>query len=84
MPLKMSNWVSPEVWNLTQLKNVLLTATLYCLKASVGSSSKESVCNAGDIEDVCSVPESGISPGGANGNLLQYTCLKTSMDRGAC
>ena len=30
-----------------------------------------------------SVPESGRSPGGGNGNLLQYSCLVNLMDRGA-
>ena len=26
----------------------------------------------------------GRSPGGGNGNLLQYSCLENPMDRGAC
>ena len=30
-----------------------------------------------------SVPGSGRSPGGGNGNLLQYSCLENPMDRGA-
>ena len=29
------------------------------------------------------IPESGRSPGEGNGNLLQYSCLKNPMDRGA-
>ena len=29
-----------------------------------------------------SIPESGRSPGGGNGNPLQYSCLKNPMDRG--
>ena len=29
------------------------------------------------------IPESGRSPGGGNGNPLQYSCLENSMDRGA-
>ena len=29
------------------------------------------------------IPESGRSTGGGNGNPLQYSCLKNSMDRGA-
>ena len=29
------------------------------------------------------VPGSGRSPGGGNGNLLQYSCLKNYMDREA-
>ena len=43
---------------------------------------KESACNAGDIADVGSIPGSGRSPGGGNGNPLQYSCLKNPMDRG--
>ena len=30
-----------------------------------------------------SVPELGRSPGGGNGDTLQYPCLETPMDRGA-
>ena len=33
-----------------------------------GSVGKESVCNAGDTEDVGSIPGSGTYPGGGNGN----------------
>ena len=29
------------------------------------------------------IPRSGRSPGGGNGNQLQYSCLENSMDRGA-
>ena len=32
--------------------------------------------------DTGSVPGFGRSPGGGNGNLLQYSCLENSMDRG--
>ena len=39
-------------------------------------SDKESACNAGDAEDTSSVPGSGRSPGGGNGNALQYSCLE--------
>ena len=48
-----------------------------------GSSSRESACNAGDTEDVCSIPELGRSPGGRNSNPLQYSYLENPMDRGA-
>ena len=30
-----------------------------------------------------SIPGSGRSPGGRNGNSPQYSCLENSMDRGA-
>ena len=39
--------------------------------------------NAGDISEVGSVPGSARSPGGRNGNPLQYFCLEDPMDRGA-
>ena len=45
--------------------------------SSVG---KESACSAGNPG---SIPGSGRSPGEGNGNPLQYSCLKNSMDRGA-
>ena len=45
-----------------------------------GSASKESACDTGDWG---SIPESGRSPGGGNGNPLQYSCLENPMDRGA-
>ena len=33
--------------------------------------------------DLGSIPELGRSSGEGNGNLLQYSCLENSMDRGA-
>ena len=39
--------------------------------------------NAGDAGDSSLIPGSGRSPGGGNGNLLQYSCLVNLMDRGA-
>ena len=33
--------------------------------------------------DVCSIPGLGRSPGGGNGNPLQYSGLEYPMDRGA-
>ena len=50
---------------------------------------KESACNAGDTEDLGLIPGSGRTmyllscPGGEHGNLLQYSCLENTMDRGA-
>ena len=46
-------------------------------------SDKESVCIAGDTEDMGSIPESGRSPEGGHGNPLQYSCLENPLDRGA-
>jgi len=39
--------------------------------------------NAGDIKDLGFIPGWGRSPGGGNGNLIQYSCLENPMDRGA-
>ena len=39
--------------------------------------------NAGDVRDVGLVLGYGISPGGRNENLFQYSCLKNPMDREA-
>ena len=39
--------------------------------------------NAGDVRDAGSMPGSGRSPGEGNGNPPQYSCLGTSMERGA-
>ena len=35
-----------------------------------------------DTEDLGSIPESGRSPGGGNGNPLQHSSLGNPMDRG--
>ena len=39
--------------------------------------------NTEDLRDVGSVPGLGRSPGGGNGNSLQYFCLENSMDKRA-
>ena len=44
---------------------------------------KNLLANAGDARDMSSIPGSGRSPGGGNGNPLQYSCLEHPMDRGA-
>ena len=41
---------------------------------------KESIYNAGDFG---LIPGLGKTPGEENGYLLQYSCLKNPMDRGA-
>ena len=44
------------------------------------SDGKESACNVGQMG---SIPGLGKTPGKGNGNLLQYTGLENSMDRGS-
>ena len=47
---------------------------------SGGSEGKASARNVGDLG---SIPGSGRSPGGGNGNPLQYSCLENPTDGGA-
>ena len=49
-----------------------------CPDASAG---KESTSNAGDIRNAGSVSGSGRSPGGGNGNPLQYSCPKKPIEK---
>ena len=51
----------------------------YSMGLSCSSDSKESACNAGDLG---SIPLSGRFPGEGKGNMLQYSSLEKSMDRG--
>ena len=39
--------------------------------------------NAGDSRDAGLMPELGRSPGGENGNLLQYSCLEEVCGQGS-
>ena len=45
-----------------------------------GSDGKASTCN---VIDLGSIPGSGRSPGGGNGNPLQYSCLGKSHGQGS-
>ena len=44
---------------------------------------KNPPANAGASRDAGSIPGWGLSPGGGNGNPLQYACQDNPMDRGA-
>ena len=48
-----------------------------------GSVVRNLLANAEDTGDVGSISGLRRSPGVGNGNLLQYSCLENSMDRGA-
>ena len=48
-------------------------------KFSCSLVSKESTCNAGDLDVI---PGWERSPGEGNGNPLQYSCLENPMNRG--
>ena len=43
---------------------------------------KNSPRSVGDVRDMGSIPGLGRSPGGVQGNPLQYLCLENPMDRG--
>ena len=45
---------------------------------------KNPPAKAGDTGEEGSIPESGRFHRGGDGNPLQYSCLKSPMDRGAC
>ena len=61
----------------------LLRPGFYLVGFPNGSAGEESACNAGDTEDMSSIPGLGRFPGEANGNPLQYSCLKNPMDKRA-
>ena len=44
---------------------------------------KSPFASAEDVREVGLISGLGRSPGGGNGNLLQYSCLQNPMDRGA-
>ena len=48
-----------------------------------GTVVKGSLASAGDAGDVGSTPGLGRTPGVGKGNPLQYSCVESSIDRGA-
>ena len=56
---------------------------IHPLSSQVALVVKNTPANAGDVGDAGSIPGSGRSPGEGNGNLLQYSCWRIPMDRGA-
>ena len=72
---------------LKALETVLCNKRSHC-NASPGTTARQLPCsvvrnlpaNAGNLG---LIPGSGRSPGGGHGNLLQYSCLENSTDRGA-
>ena len=57
--------------------------TLVSASAQGGTVVKNLHASAGDTRDMGSIPGSGRSSEGGNGNPLQYSCLEKPMDRGA-
>ena len=61
----------------------LFTFPLQSWASQVALVVKNLLAKAGNVRDPALIPGSGKSPGGGNGNLLQYSCLKNPIDREA-
>ena len=67
---------------ITQMLNWAHTNSLEAPPASqVVLTVKNPPANAGDVRELGSIPGSGRSPGGGNGNPLRYSCLENTTDR---
>ena len=66
------------LWIFSSVK-IILAYLKVLLGFPCSSDSKESACNARNPGSILGL---GRSPGGRNGNPLQYSCLENSMDRG--
>ena len=55
---------------------------LYSTSFPFGAVVKDPFASVGDVGDLGSIPGSGRSPGGGNGNPLQYSFLENPKDRG--
>ena len=78
-----NRWIKAEVKTIKNNKwdsHLFMYYPIYYLFPVV----KNPPANAGDTGDDSSIPESGRSPGGWNGNPLQYSYLENSTGRGAC
>ena len=74
-------WILKRVYFFEISVYVYIYVFIYLLGLPRRLSYNESACNAGDTGVAASVPGWGTSPGGGNGNPLQYSCLKNPMDR---
>ena len=61
----------------------LMGTTVQEWSSQVAQVGKNLPANAGDVGDAALIPGEGRSPGGGNGNPLQYFCLGNTKDRGA-
>ena len=74
-------WLAPLLfaWN---CHNIVCYLVIPDTAFQVAQVVKNPPANAGDLRDVGSIPGLGRSPGGGNGNPLQYSCLENLIDRG--
>ena len=92
---KVGSRIVLERWQAPWSGSTVLLVFMHLLEAKVtgpwnphGVSQMELVvknppANARDAKDMGLIPGSGRYPGEGNGNLLQYSCLENSMNRGA-
>ena len=78
---KMLSWRS-TIWQ-DQLGNIGSWVWQRGLRSQGPKWTGDLPASAEDAGDMCSIPGSGRSPGGRNGDLPQYSCLENPMDRGA-
>ena len=74
-------WISQKTYTVVPWTKRVWTVQVHLLTCEDfpgGSDGKESACKA---EDPGSIPGSGRSLGGGNGNPLQYSCLENSMNK---
>ena len=74
------------VYIYTHIYHICIYTYIYvyiCIGFPGGAVVKNPPAKARDARDTDSIPGSGRSSGIANGNLLQYSRLKNSKDRGA-
>ena len=78
--MKMSEIMSGRAQSQAWVCALHIGACIVVIRLPQWLDGKKSSCNAGDVG---SIPGTGRSPGGGNGNPLQYSCLENPMDRGA-
>ena len=71
--------LSPNHWIVREVPNSYLLSRV----SQVALVLKNSPAKATDTGVAGWIPGSGRSPGGGNGNPLQYSCLEHPVDRGA-
>ena len=84
----MYNIITLEYFHLSPSKLCCCFYTFYLIVCHKWASQvalvvKNLPANSRDTRDAGLIPESGRSPGGGNGNPLQYSCLENPIDRGA-
>ena len=72
-----------NVWILRYVSKLKGGKVVYIWGFPGGAGGKNLPANARDVRDAGLTPRLERSPRGVRGNLLQYSCLENSRDRGA-